>query len=308
MSKTLFSTLLVLIICVLFLSACQKNSISDDATSHVTSINSTSLDITNGSSLSVEDTHIHLFDEWETTKTATCTSDGTQERYCSCGEKQTRNLAKLDHNFGNWVITKEATCKSGGAEERVCACGQTEKRSTNTIAHKDENGLCSMCKKTMNPYNALKHYVISNGSKLSSGAYLFTDKTYTDSLGGTTYIEYNETDDEITIGILIELSNDMWILTTNVIDRNSKKQKIQMQYQEDERLHYCSAYITTSFCESNNSMTDFIYRGEAPSYLKDQMYTLLNDSSLIMLTAVNVTLRNLNFDISLSDFGYINYT
>lgn len=72
--------------------------------------------------------HIHAFEEWETVKDATCTEEGTKERYCTCGEKQTATIAMKAHTFGEWTVTKEATKEEVGEEVRTCVCGEEEKR------------------------------------------------------------------------------------------------------------------------------------------------------------------------------------
>ena len=72
--------------------------------------------------------HTHNFGEWETTKAATCTAEGSKERYCSCGEKQTSTISITEHSYGEWEIVKEATYTEKGSESRKCTCGQTETR------------------------------------------------------------------------------------------------------------------------------------------------------------------------------------
>ena len=72
--------------------------------------------------------HTHNFGEWEITKSATCTAEGSKERYCSCGEKQSASISIAEHSYGNWETTKEATFTENGSESRQCACGKTETR------------------------------------------------------------------------------------------------------------------------------------------------------------------------------------
>lgn len=75
--------------------------------------------------------HTHTYGEWETTKTATCTADGTKERYCSCGEKQTATIAKAEHTYVDGV------CSS---------CGK-DKNENNSQLNTDEvkyNEACSL--------------------------------------------------------------------------------------------------------------------------------------------------------------------
>lgn len=127
---------------------------------------------------SYKDTYVnatgHKFGSWTTTKTATCTTDGTQKRKCSvCGKTETKTIAKTGHTvvtdkavaatctssgktegshcskcgtvikaqttipakghkFGSWTTTKSATCTTDGTQTRKCSvCGKAE---TKTIA------------------------------------------------------------------------------------------------------------------------------------------------------------------------------
>ena len=60
--------------------------------------------------------HTHKFGEWETTKNATCSTDGEQTRFCDCGEAQTKSVPATEHTI---VIDSavEATCTSTGLTE-----------------------------------------------------------------------------------------------------------------------------------------------------------------------------------------------
>ena len=60
-----------------------------------------------------ETSHIHTFDEWEITKEATCTTEGSKERYCSCGEKQTATIAQKEHTYVNGVCS---VCNSNNSQ------------------------------------------------------------------------------------------------------------------------------------------------------------------------------------------------
>lgn len=71
-------------------------------------------------------THTHSYGAWKTTKAATCTNEGTKERVCSCGEKETETITALGHSFGEWSTTKQPTNTETGTQERVCKCGAKE--------------------------------------------------------------------------------------------------------------------------------------------------------------------------------------
>ena len=45
--------------------------------------------------------HVCEYDEWEEVRRATCTSSGLKERYCSCGEKQSKNISAKGHELNS---------------------------------------------------------------------------------------------------------------------------------------------------------------------------------------------------------------
>lgn len=68
----------------------------------------------------ISEKHEHKFGEWETTREATCTKDGTSTRTCDCGVKETNPIPATGvHNYV-WQITKEATCTRKGSKDYVC--------------------------------------------------------------------------------------------------------------------------------------------------------------------------------------------
>ena len=70
-------------------------------------------------------THTHEFGDWKQSKVATCIEKGEEQRICSCGEIETREIQKTGHIE---VIDEEikATCLEGGKTEgKHCSvCGE----------------------------------------------------------------------------------------------------------------------------------------------------------------------------------------
>ena len=78
-----------------------------------------------------EPPHIHSYGTWVTVKVASCTEEGTQERVCSCGEKETETVAKLAHRESAWITDKEANCTEAGSKHTECeVCKATIKTDT----------------------------------------------------------------------------------------------------------------------------------------------------------------------------------
>ena len=132
--------------------------------------------------------HEHEWDEWKTAKEPTCTENGIEERSCKCGEKETKEITKLDHIIGDWVIDTEPTCTSDGAKHLSCtvcsevivsgpipAMGHTDgewitdlEPTCNTDG--SEHKTCTVCKETINsrPINALGHDYTENVTKATA--------------------------------------------------------------------------------------------------------------------------------------------
>lgn len=104
MKKALWVVLILILACILTLSACDDGNEAQTPSPE----------------------HIHAFGEWTTTKKANCTADGTNERYCSCGEKQTQTVGALGHvEVVDAAVA--ATCTTDGKTEgKYCSrCNET---------------------------------------------------------------------------------------------------------------------------------------------------------------------------------------
>jgi hypothetical protein len=98
--------------------------------------------------LSSCDNHTHNFGEWKIEKEATCTENGERARYCSCGEKQTKEIYATDHTevIDNAVA---ATCtKTGLTEGKHCSvCDEVllSQSETPLIPHKYDDNYDESC-------------------------------------------------------------------------------------------------------------------------------------------------------------------
>ena len=72
--------------------------------------------------------HEHAWGEWTTVKEATCLEDGSKERVCECGEKQTETIKALGHKWGNPYLDNgvyKHRCGRCGAVENSTSGGST---------------------------------------------------------------------------------------------------------------------------------------------------------------------------------------
>ena len=63
-----------------------------------------------------ESDHEHSWSEWNTVKNASCIQEGTLERSCSCGEKETQAIPMSDHTAVT-DASASATCEVTGLTE-----------------------------------------------------------------------------------------------------------------------------------------------------------------------------------------------
>lgn len=68
--------------------------------------------------------HTHTYSSWVVVDEPTCTEEGLRERTCSCGEKETEEIAALGHTAGEAVKENEKapTCTVAGSYEEVVSC------------------------------------------------------------------------------------------------------------------------------------------------------------------------------------------
>ena len=75
---------------------------------------------------------VHSWGEWQTTRPATCTTDGERVRTCSlCNEVETEAIPAGDelHEWGDWKVATTPTNEEPGVQARTCSvCGETERK------------------------------------------------------------------------------------------------------------------------------------------------------------------------------------
>ncbi|MBO4432032.1 MAG: InlB B-repeat-containing protein, partial [Clostridia bacterium] len=80
--------------------------------------------------------HTHSYGAWQTVKAATCTTDGTKKRTCSCGDTQTDTIPKTGHKWDGGVVAKAATCETSGTKLYTCtSCKTTRTESILPLHH-----------------------------------------------------------------------------------------------------------------------------------------------------------------------------
>ncbi len=106
MKKSIWLALILALLCLITLSSCDDEQTPNN--------------------------HTHVFGEWTQTKKPTCIKEGVNERYCSCGEKQTQTIPASGHTE---VVDAaiSATCSiDGKTEGKHCSeCNETLIPQTN---------------------------------------------------------------------------------------------------------------------------------------------------------------------------------
>ena len=82
-----------------------------------------------------EEEHEHDFGKWKVEKEATCEKAGEQVRECDCGEEESEEIPKLEHEYKS-EVTQEATCAAEGVTTFTCSgCGHTYTEPIAKTAH-----------------------------------------------------------------------------------------------------------------------------------------------------------------------------
>jgi hypothetical protein len=135
MKKTASVVLAIILCCVFMLSSC---------------------DFADGNNV-----HKHKFSEWEIVTTPTCTTVGKQERFCSCGEKETSDVPALGHTaVANDNIISVCTKWSaiGGSSCSVCQMPIDPREYISPVGHSYIGGICTICGNTRTDYSDISLY------------------------------------------------------------------------------------------------------------------------------------------------------
>lgn len=91
--------------------------------------------------------HTHSYGSWTTTKSATCTTDGSKTRSCSiCGSTETATISRTGHNWSEWWTASYPSCADEGKESRTCyTCTLREDRITSPKNNNHSFGLGTSC-------------------------------------------------------------------------------------------------------------------------------------------------------------------
>ena len=89
----------------------------------------------------VPDEHVHAYGEWQTVTEASCTSDGSAERSCACGDKESKIIGKTGHTE-KIIPGVEPTCTTEGLTEgkKCSVCGEiiVDQEAITVLPHTEE--------------------------------------------------------------------------------------------------------------------------------------------------------------------------
>ena len=117
MKKTIRSTLLIslALLVTMLLAACNSDA-TPPANPRPTGSKAPSASAEGSSG----GNHSHDFGQWITVTDARCTSDGLEERTCTCGAKEEQTIPAPGHIPGEWFILKEPTATETGSRAVFC--------------------------------------------------------------------------------------------------------------------------------------------------------------------------------------------
>ena len=109
--------ILLALIMVLLLSACNNQNVSQDSSDSHTTQDTTTSDMTPDNQPPDSEQHTHTYKK--EIITPTCENEGVTIYSCECGDKYIEDVVLAQgHIFGNWVEVTPATETANGKEER----------------------------------------------------------------------------------------------------------------------------------------------------------------------------------------------
>lgn len=79
------------------------------------------------------DEHVHSYSVWTIIAEATCIDNGTKERVCSCGEKETQSINAKGHNEAIQKAKAPTCTEKGSTEGRYCSVCHEILKSAETV-------------------------------------------------------------------------------------------------------------------------------------------------------------------------------
>ena len=166
----------------------------------------------NGCGLTTGEALGHTWGDWEVTKEATETEDGSQHRFCSaCNEEEIDVINRLDHVHSYQSVVTAPTCTTAGYTTYTCSCDDSYVADeVEALGHKDENSdfKCEKCGVILAPeadstltiaqavalgklyehntFTENKYYITGTVDSVSSTTY--GNMTIKDSAGNSIYI------------------------------------------------------------------------------------------------------------------------
>ena len=131
-----------------------------------------------GEAENVFGTHTHTYGDWTVVTNATCTVEGKEERSCSCGEIESRSIAKLAH-VEVTLPAVEPTCSLPGQAEgkgcSVCDAVLVEQETISALGHSYglESHTCTTCQSKLSEISNVNDFNAYQGLR---DAVIFLDK------------------------------------------------------------------------------------------------------------------------------------
>ena len=224
------------------------------------------------------------------------------------------NVVEHTHTYSDWEIVRTASCTTEGSKKRVCSCGKNETAIIEKVAHNFSSGKCVSCGAIDLNYKTpdiiLGEYVQTNGTVQSNGSYVISWQDETTKMATMTQIIWNPTEKFLTFAQVSATS--VAVTTAGIIyEHGASKQKITVI--NDQTATGLTGYKITgigyiypnTYKISNNSI--YSYQCDTSSSSLITANKRLAESSITALVddIDGWLIKNTDFDIG--DFGFTSW-
>ncbi len=258
--------------------------------------------------------HTHAYGEWKTTKQSTCTTTGTKERYCSCGNKESQSIAKADHSVVKDTAVVATCTKTGlteGSHCSICNIVIQKQNIIDKVNHNYNSGICVSCgisdPNYKTPDLTLGEYIEKNGIKQEDGQYAISKTTSSENISGMLTKIYWDPAKKSLLFAEQSTTSTGTLIAGILFEYGSNQQRITVVNQVISSKFTGIGYIYADTYSISNDTIQWLncectYQSLIPNNKKTA-----ETAVWLLMSHTSDFLRELNIGVDLRDLGFVKW-
>lgn len=310
MKKTVLWIALLVICTCLILVACDGNEQGNDP-ADTDAQTATPSETEQATEPVTEEAHVHHYDEWEILTQASCTGKGEKIRYCSCGEKQTGEVAATGHAEKIDAAVAPTCTETGLTEGKHCSvCGEVLEAQEIIPAFGKHSGTqrCDGC--GLDYFEELAGIIVRNGSRNEYGTMVY--QYYSNSSVNVTF--YYTSSGEIEVGVMLNSSEGTYNFYLKMSDASGDYRYSSLAWLSSSYVMYDIEGILSASSNSKEKTSLQVVSSSKEHYLSGSVSNLTSSEVASCTdtdrTAMKLVLQKMDellkkqSDIDITHFGF----